>query len=230
VRRPGLRGLAAAYRVTWCTVAALVCAAGFACGCVFLGSFAAVCLAAVGAVLGAVTAVPQPGPPPLQQARVGQTRRAVVAGLLGAVLPLAVIGLLAVLGGPAVLLCLLVVAGGIPLWPLAGPPVRVRLPGAGASGPVAGSPSVETIPPDVLPAVAALPGLTTAELCRVWQRSYLRVQRSTWPGEREHLAQLRRACLDELERRDPRAFARWLAGARAAGDPGRFFGRQQSSS
>ena len=38
------------------------------------------------------------------------------------------------------------------------------------------------------------------------------------------MADVRRAYLDELERRCPAAFAAWLeSGARAAGDPGKFF-------
>ena len=230
MRRPGLRGLAAAYRVTWCTVASLICAAGVAGGCVFLGSFAALCLAGAGGLLGAATAVPEAGAPGPGGSSPERGRRAAVAGLLGAVLPLAVIGLLALVGAPALLLCLLVAAGGVPLWPLPARPGALRLPGSRVSRSPAGPPGVETIPPDALPPATALPGLSTAELCRVWQLSYVRVQRSTWPGERDHLAQLRRACLDELERRDPRAFARWLATARAAGDPARYFGRQQSSS
>ena len=44
-------------------------------------------------------------------------------------------------------------------------------------------------------------------------------------GERRlAMADIRRAYLGELERRRPEAFAAWIAsGARAAGDPGRFF-------
>ena len=75
-----------------------------------------------------------------------------------------------------------------------------------------------------------LPAAALHEVTLFRPATATRVQRSTWPGERDALAQLRRACLDELERRDPCAFARWLATARAAGDPGRFFGRQQRPS
>jgi hypothetical protein len=178
-------------------------------------------------VLGAATAAPQPRP---ARPVGGVGRRVAVAALLAGVLPVALIGLLALVGSAALLLCVLVAAGGVPLWPLAGHRVGARLARLGTSGPPPGPPVLEAIPSDVLPAAAALPGLSTAELCRVWQFSYLRVQRCTWPGEREHLSQLRRACLDEVERRDPRAFARWIAEARAAGGPARYFGRQQSSS
>jgi hypothetical protein len=223
VRRPGRHALAATYRCAWCTVAALACALGFAAGCVFLGGLPAACLAGVGAVLGVAAGSPQPGPPS------GRGRRAAVAGLLAAVLPVAGIGLLAALGAAGLLLCLLLAAGALPLRRrTAG--VRRLLPGVPRPAPAPLPPAPEMLPPDPLPALAALPGLATAQLCTVWRVSYARLQRCTWPGERDHLAQLRRACLDELERRDPRAFARWVGTARAAGDPGRFFLGQQSSS
>jgi hypothetical protein len=65
----------------------------------------------------------------------------------------------------------------------------------------------------------------TGELCLAWRRSY-RVLHDLPPGT-EHLAgelvRARAALLDELERRDPAGFARWLdTGARAGSDPARF--------
>jgi hypothetical protein len=42
-------------------------------------------------------------------------------------------------------------------------------------------------------------------------------------GELERMTQLRRHCLDELERRNRDAFDRWLADRHAAEDPTRFF-------
>jgi hypothetical protein len=215
-RRGRPRAGAAAYRVAWCTVAALAGAVGFAGGCVFLGGFAAACLAGVGALLGA-TAVPWRPRPPTDPAR-----SPAGGAVLGAVLPLATIGLLAELGLPALALCGLLAAG---WWPLRRRPAAPRA--ARRAPAVPPPPAPETLPPDPLPTAAALPGLSTADLCRVWRATYTRLERCTWSGEREHLAALRRACLDELERRDPRAFARWIATARAAGDPARAFLREQ---
>ncbi|MFB6719079.1 hypothetical protein ACFCV3_02920 [Kribbella sp. NPDC056345] len=63
--------------------------------------------------------------------------------------------------------------------------------------------------------------LSASELCLAWRRSFTELQRS------EHWAatiDVRRAYLDELERRFPEEFAAWMAsGPRAASDPGRFF-------
>jgi hypothetical protein len=57
----------------------------------------------------------------------------------------------------------------------------------------------------------------------VWRDTYRRLARCGSAAEREHLADLRRACLDELERRDPPAWARWTAAPCAAEDPAPFF-------
>ncbi|WIY00493.1 hypothetical protein QRX60_41620 [Amycolatopsis mongoliensis] len=79
---------------------------------------------------------------------------------------------------------------------------------------------------DPRPAVqspAALPDLDVEELCWAWRRSYSQLQVVRDSGTREQLVLVRRACLDELERRDPAGFRRWLAsGARAGSDPSRF--------
>ena len=67
--------------------------------------------------------------------------------------------------------------------------------------------------------------LSTAELCRAWRRSYPLLTLVTDPELLDRLARLRGHYLDELERRDPGGFRRWLeAGARAASDPARFVG------
>ena len=85
-------------------------------------------------------------------------------------------------------------------------------------------PVAEVIPGDPLPQPAAVPTLSTPELCWAWRLSYARVQRRDCPAyQRAHLAALRSACLDELEHRDPAAFSRWLPTARAGCDPARFF-------
>jgi hypothetical protein len=61
------------------------------------------------------------------------------------------------------------------------------------------------------------------DLCRAWRLSYLLVENAHGPGELEHAARLRRRYLDELARRHPAGFRRWIDdGARAAGDPSRY--------
>lgn len=68
-----------------------------------------------------------------------------------------------------------------------------------------------------------MPTLPTPDLCWEWRRSYLAVTRASKPDELIQIVALRAAYLDELERRDPEGFRRWLdGGARAASDPGRY--------
>ena len=68
-----------------------------------------------------------------------------------------------------------------------------------------------------------MPTLPTPDLCWEWRRSYLTVTRASKPDELIRIVALRAAYLDELERRDPTGFRRWLdSGARAASDPGRY--------
>jgi len=68
-----------------------------------------------------------------------------------------------------------------------------------------------------------MPTLPTPDLCWEWRRSYLTVTRASKPDELVRIIALRAAYLDELERRDPTGFRRWLdSGARAASDPGRY--------
>lgn len=65
--------------------------------------------------------------------------------------------------------------------------------------------------------------LSTAELCRAWRVSYLKLQNARVPEALEDAAELRRRYLDELARRQPEGFRRWLGdGARAASDPSRY--------
>ncbi|WIX98592.1 hypothetical protein QRX60_31575 [Amycolatopsis mongoliensis] len=68
---------------------------------------------------------------------------------------------------------------------------------------------------------SALPDADVAELCLVWRRSHEELRRT--PDDdpaRAQLAVVRQLLLDELERRDPAGFARWLEnGALAGSDP-----------
>ncbi|SDF63447.1 hypothetical protein [Pseudonocardia oroxyli] len=66
--------------------------------------------------------------------------------------------------------------------------------------------------------------LSTASLCIAWQRSFW-VLEDMPVEERCEVAAIRQALLDELERRDPHGFGRWLAShPRANSDPRRHLG------
>jgi hypothetical protein len=57
-------------------------------------------------------------------------------------------------------------------------------------------------------------------LCLAWRRSFHQLQDARSPGARLAVVDLRRAYLDELQRRCPTGLASWLAsGARASGNP-----------
>ncbi|MGW7534929.1 hypothetical protein [Amycolatopsis sp. NPDC054798] len=61
------------------------------------------------------------------------------------------------------------------------------------------------------------------QLCLLWRRSFVQLQRAADERARHAVVAARQAYLDELERRDRPGFARWLdSGARAAGDPSRY--------
>ncbi|WP_328615222.1 hypothetical protein OHS18_47230 [Amycolatopsis sp. NBC_00355] len=116
-------------------------------------------------------------------------------------------------------------AGILTALALAGYQARLRASRRRRAGepPSAGVRSGDRQPAELTP--AAVPGLDVAELCQAWQYSYAQLQCLGDSDTREQLVLVRRACLDELERRDPAGFRRWLAsGARAGGDPGRFIG------
>lgn len=75
--------------------------------------------------------------------------------------------------------------------------------------------------PDAVP--AATPSWTDAELCQAWRTSFLALERSHDLDRRTELVRARQSYLDEIERRHPVGFARWLyAGARPASDPSRY--------
>jgi hypothetical protein len=115
-------------------------------------------------------------------------------------------------------------AGGAVLGAAGWPALRHRQPVTRPERPA--GPALERLPAPPLPDASALHGLSTPKLCWTWRASYVCLIRSPWPSYMDNLTDLRRACLDELERRDPVAFAHWLPTARAAGDPARYFCQQ----
>jgi hypothetical protein len=93
-----------------------------------------------------------------------------------------------------------------------------------------GGESAETVknrktesPPAPRESSGLLTDLTTDELCIAWRRSYVRLLRASGESARAQVVQSRRCLLDELERRDPPGFIRWLdSGALAGSDPSRY--------
>jgi hypothetical protein len=70
-----------------------------------------------------------------------------------------------------------------------------------------------------------------AELGRAWVRSSAALSSTRDPVARARLVSRRQQALDELERRDPDGFARWLAaGATIDSDPARWVVPPPSSS
>jgi hypothetical protein len=63
--------------------------------------------------------------------------------------------------------------------------------------------------------------LTIAELCGVWSETASQLAHGAGARDRQAVAEVRRICLDEFERRNPDGFHRWLdAGAPA--NPSRY--------
>lgn len=149
------------------------------------------------------------------------TGRGVLAGATTAGGVLFVAGLVALLGaGAAVVLAVLGAATSLLYWHWRS---------------LTGSASRQDIatPPDIAEqsaiAAATTPGqdsirqMSTQELCLAWRKSFSQLQHAPVGPAREHIVNMRSSYLDEIERRDPDGFARWLhTGARAGSDPSRY--------
>lgn len=73
---------------------------------------------------------------------------------------------------------------------------------------------------------AVVERLSTFQLCHEWRNSYRMLLAADDPRAWRRVIVARGAYLDELERRDPEGFSRWLAaGACAGSDPHRFLTR-----
>ncbi len=148
----------------------------------------------------------------------------------------------AALGGPVltVLAGAVLAVGGLGLWLLhAGRPPRrnatmVAPPPAPAGGttpapslPVTGARPAETVGTvTYLPPVATLP---TAALGREWLSTTTALAGRLHPAARQSIVRRRQETLDELERRDPDGFARWLAEGSLDSDPARYLAEGPST-
>jgi hypothetical protein len=116
--------------------------------------------------------------------------------------------------GAAVVIGLAAVTGGIPWLLMTRRPRR-----AGAAIPDA-APGAGSAAPAWQPPVSLLP---TSDLGSEWLRTTWKLAGPVGPRERQDIIRRRQETLDELERRDPHGFARWLAAGPAAGsDPAVF--------
>jgi hypothetical protein len=146
--------------------------------------------------------------------------RAAGRAALGTVAVLLVVsGLSFVAGGVvAALVSVAVAAAVLVVWL---PRLRRRWPArAAAVEGVAVGPAPVVDPFTALPPVAVL---STSALGREWLRTTTALADGLQPAARAALVQRRQEALDELERRDPDGFARWLsAGADRGSDPAQF--------
>ena len=211
------------------TVAALVAALGLFVTVQRLGIAASATLYVLSAMpVGAVAAALQPDDTP------AIWRAALRPGLVGGAVALAIFGMV-LLFGPVALLVLLMGA-------LCSPTVRRWLrhrlgfneqhfPALGPPGPGPASnrapdfdPGARTEPQNAHFPMLKPESRSDADLCREWRRSYGMLQRSGSVSAQLLVVQQRQRYLDELERRNPSGLSVWLSsGARAAGDPSRYF-------
>jgi hypothetical protein len=189
-------------------VLVLVAAAFAAVGGVSLGGAGLVAVALAAVVAGCLAAaVTRDGDQPQTRQTtvdvVWRTAVGTVAGLL------VLSGCAVVAGGALTALLAAVVVGAVVTGWLVRAARRprgaavVRLPQAGAAGPVR--------------------SLSVEELGREWLRTSAALAQARGPVVRQVLVERRQQALDELERRDPAGFTRWLAeGATVDSDPARY--------
>lgn len=224
-----------AYRTCWALVSAALAAVGIAAGAASLPEHMVVPVFGLSFVLFTCSASAALDRRP--SARPGALLTPALIGCAGGGGALAAVGLWHLFGAPASLLLAAGLAGTSPpaLHRLArhadpgGGLARPPAPGSLGPGRPAITPSGRTpaspIPSRgvVVPHPALLGATGTAELCVAWRRSHGVVAGAADPLTLAACAELRRSYLDELERRDPEGFARWIgSGARAGGDPGRY--------
>ncbi len=172
----------------------------------------------VAGVLGACMAagIARETPPAARSRSTLEAAAFVGAATVGALLVVA--GIAALAGGAVAAL----VVGGVLVGALV---VRLarRGPGSGASAahhPGPGRPLRAAAPGDVASLLPPVSALTTAELGGEWMRTNEILAGRLDAAARAALVARREAALDELERRDPAGFARWLAaGPTPTSDP-----------
>lgn len=220
------------YRAVWLTVACTLAVAGIGLTFLALPVTAVVDAVVAGTLVGAVGGgathhwlARRPahhGRQVVVGTRLG-VRVVALSAVAGAALGLVLAGSIGLLGptafGMDAIACAALAASSPPAirWYATGRPAPMP-PSDAEAAPA--TPGTDTLPaPEPRRAGAVLRSLSYTELCRAWCESYeLECPRD--PAARARVAATRRAYLDELERRDPAAFARWLADvARAKVNP-----------
>lgn len=187
---------------------------------------------ALGLVIGLCAAIlahtAHPGTDPAAGAGrgVGPLRAGAAGGVATVAVCLVLAGLVAIFGAAsAIVLPLLLAAAGVWAWDrrrtwrdVARSATRLVAPPRDGARVAAAPATVATTLPTITPESASTPAL-----CAAWCRSYW-LLRELPPGPGCALViSTRERLLDELERRDPAGFHRWLqTGARAGSDPGRY--------
>lgn len=154
-----------------------------------------------------------------------QLERLLLRLVIGLGACLGIVGLVHLLGPGAVPPLVLLAAVSPQVIAMAAPYGRVarsRITGSAATAPTAASLArVGLRVPDAVRTVD--PSWTDAELCQAWRLSFLALERCDDLDRVTQLVEARQGYLDELERRHPVGFARWLyVGARPASDPSRY--------
>lgn len=213
------------YRVGWQVACLVVCLVGTGAA-LLLSAHAVVALFLSFTLLGAVGSLAWRAQTRLLGSA-GDARFAIRAGVLGGAVACAFFGWVAIVGAAAMLLGLgLLVAspwvvGTYLRW--LGTPTGDdgttgfdRLARAMAHSAPAYLPL--PLPPDPPSPEPRSDGATDEELCRRWQASFVGVRHHDSPPLIHTLVADRQRCLDELQRRDPGAFAAWLASAPGPAD------------
>lgn len=218
------------YLAAWRTLVGLVIVVGLVLACTSLDGSVLVAVALYTGLIGlAIPDFVRPGAGGPREQRAGSdlpleqpVRRRLGSAALTAMGTVALLGLLAAVGVGAVALVALLVAG----WPpvlawcrSAQPPPREDA--APLAAPRAAAPSSRQAATHTGGRVPA--EMTFDELCRAWRASYPDLRQCVDLRRQAQSVEARQSYLDELERRDPVAFALWLrSGARAASDPSNF--------
>jgi len=149
----------------------------------------------------------------------------VVAGTVA--VGLAAVGTIAV-AGPLAAVVLATLAAASPLalrWCLEHFTSRSTVAGAAYTEPPRMDDDQRAVPVWLSPPfdVADPDSMTDEQLCLAWRGSFIALHQTQDTAGRVRLVEARAGYLDELERRHPAGFARWMAGgARAASDPARY--------
>lgn len=201
------------YRILWRTAVGAFTVLGASLAFLFLPTHTLIGIGVLVAVPGGViaaavytrTRTDNDVPPP---------RYLVKGACLAALSVIAALGLIAVFGAAALLTLGLLAVGA----PAVLRPLLAHAPHACTST------TVTPLPPPAASVPMDCQVFTDAELCWRWRTSFAVLQYTLAPAERLHIVQTRSALLDELARRNPEGFTRWLgSGARAASDPARYF-------